>query len=256
MINNKATHDDLRIRKVKKYGDTEIFISGYTSYIWNLILHNHKLALRLILADYLRFQMAMGAWIENAFFRFGHGSSTTGLILSFCSFFWLLVFNSNNVWIIFKPVMTFIAPTVPLWSEADTLYRLVFVEIHSKSILIFSFVFLVVSLVHVGMIWGRKGEGHSYRTSIFDVGGARSATKRGQSWILVGLTLLLKGRRVNEYMVCGIIEPAIASAVGYLFWKAGDTWMATLLWYGAFSVAFQQLLDHAHYMQQKALLNI
>lgn len=136
--------------------------------------------------------------------------------------------------------MVFISPLLVFFKDGSTLYRLIIIDIHSNSMLVFSILFCVLTIVHSVIIKAKKGN--------------KSSTKRGESWLYIGLSKLM---RINEYVVCGILEPLIVAAIGYCFWAYGDDlWFALLLCLSAFSTAMQELLDEAHHSKNQSVLDM
>ncbi len=217
------------IRKVKKYGDLAIWWGFYNSKIWGMFLYQSHKVFPEILKTYIRFNAAMLAYSVNAIFRFRFGYQSTGGLMSLSTLSMLIGFNSNHIWTAFKPFMVFVNPVIPFFTSKEELFRLVFIDIHSKTLLYFTIGFAVLTLIHTGMIYLKKGN--------------KDATKRGESWLFF---LLSKVLLVNEIFICMIIEPAIIIFTGIAFWKWGhDIWAGVYFCLAGLSVFGQQMLDEA-----------
>ncbi len=239
-METKQSNNEFNGRKVKFFGDLEIFHGAYNSKIWMMLIFKTDMALLEILKTYFRFSTAILAYSVNAFFRYRFGVATTGIVMSIMSLSLMLSFNSKLVWIAFKPLIIFINPFLPFLKDKDELYKLIAIDIHSQNLLIFTVFFTVLTLIHTGMIYFKKGN--------------NNLSKRGKSWLYTGLSKFIL---VNEYFICGVVEPAITISVGLGIWKWGeDIWFGVYLCLAGLAVATQQLIDASHQAHNRLILNM
>ncbi|MEQ9230552.1 MAG: hypothetical protein RIF46_07700 [Cyclobacteriaceae bacterium] len=226
-------NSDLKItpRKTVKVSDLEIIHGAVTTKFWHTFLYKHwSEFVVLSLRQYFRFNRAMMASLHWCVFRFKPGSHTMGSMsigaaLSFC-----FSLNSTHVPILFKPFAAFVVPFLPFFKTQEELYRLVVVDVESQFVLIYTGVFLIASLVHVVIIWIGKSN--------------PSLSKRGESWIALGLS---KWMKVDEFVISGIFEPLISVCIGVALLKfSGDVYGCVFMVLIGVSEATQQILDKAH----------
>lgn len=241
MRTEQSNHDDLRhIRKVKKYGDSSIYRSCYNAEFLKMIWEKKKGAYGFLLFNVIQLIIGALAYSQNAVFRRKFGFQTTGMALSFIALSVSIVWNSALLPGFFKPLFVPATPLFLVFKDWDTLWRYLTVEITSLSLLIYSAGLLVFSVVHVAMIYFKKGND--------------SPTKRGESWIY---SLVSKRLKVNEYLICGVVEPGIMMLIGLWYWTyTRDHSFAIYLWCCAGAVAVQQLADVSEQAQRRAILNI
>lgn len=231
--------DPIRLRKVKRYGDYFIFWGAY-NYPWTRLIAYPSNGLLQAIKIYSRFSVAMMAYSVSAFFRFRFGHGVTGVAMSVATINMLLGFNSNNILILFKPFMTFVNPVLPFFLSGEELYRFTFVEIHSKSLLIFTLLFSALTAIHTGMIYFKRGN--------------EDASKRGESWIYA---LLSKFMLVNETFIQMIVEPALTILLGIAFISWGqDLWAGVYFILAGASVAYQQAIDAAYNAFNKSIIDM
>jgi len=225
-------------RATMKVGDLAIIHALFQGKIWHVFFNEHwSKFVGLVLKGYLCFTRAMLAFQLWSVFRYKPGYQTMGIVLIVASVCFLLGYNSAHVPESLKPFAFLIVPFVPFFNTPEELYQLVFVDIESKSMLVYSGIVTLSSLAHLVTIW---------------VGGNSSITKRGESWIALGLSKFMK---VNEYVICGLLEPLIVTGIGLAVWKLGDDLhFAVFLFLTAFSEAVQQLFDKALQAEKDSML--
>lgn len=229
METRSASEESFTSRRVKLYGDLAVWHGFYSSKVWNMILYRRDKLLPEILRTYFQFNTAMLAYSVNVIFRYRFGSQTTGLIMSIVTLSMLIGFNSNNIWIIFKPIMLFINPIIPFFKDGDDLYDLVFVEIHSMTLLVFTIIFTLATLMHTIMIYIGMGNAET--------------TKRGDSWLYI---LISKYMPANETFIAMIVEPLISILIGVAFFKWGDDkWAGVYFCLAGLAVFGQHMLDES-----------
>jgi len=230
MITKNASDETFTSRRIKLYGDLAIWHGFYTSKIWNTILNNRDRILPEILKTYFQFNTAMLAYSLNAIFRYKFGSQTTGLLMSISTLSMLIGFNSENIWVIFKPIMLFINPIIPFFKDGDEIYDLVFVEIHSVSLLVLTIIFTLSTLTHVTMIYSDNGND--------------SPTKRGDSWLHILISKYYKS--ANETFIAMIVEPLISILIGVVLFKWNDDkWGGVYFCLAGLAVFGQHMLDES-----------
>ena len=222
-------------RATMKVGDLAIIHALFQGKVWHTFFNEHwSKFVGLVLKGYLRFTRAMLAFQLWSIFRYKPGYQTTGILLVVASVCFLLGYNSAHVPELLKPFAFLI---VPFFAAPEELHNMVFVDIESEYMLIYSGIFTLSSLAHLVTIW---------------VGGNSSITKRGESWIALGLSKFMK---VNEYVICGLLEPSIVTGIGLAVWKLGDDLhFAVFLFLIAFSEAVQQLFDKALQAEKESTL--
>ncbi|MEQ9264178.1 MAG: hypothetical protein RLN81_03095 [Balneolaceae bacterium] len=225
-------------RSTMKVGDLAIIHALFQGKIWHVFFNEHwSKFVGLVLKGYLRFTRAMLAFQLWSVFRYTPGYQSVGILLFLSSLSFLMGYNSIHVPELLKPFAFLIVPLVPFFSTPEELYQLVFVDVESKSMLVYSGIFTLSALAHLVTIW---------------MGGNPSITKRGESWIALGLSKFMK---VNEYVICGLLEPLIVTGIGLVVWKLGDDLhFAVFLFLIAFSEAVQQLLDKALQAEKDSML--
>ncbi|MEM8861982.1 MAG: hypothetical protein AAGD96_26980 [Chloroflexota bacterium] len=239
--NNTSLNNGPNKRKVGKYGDSDIFYGAYTSDLWLGIFKKPAIALWITFFQWLKFNIASMAWSANCLIKFKFGYQSLGFFLYLATLISMVVYNSQHIWLIFKPFVAFAAPVAPFVFSAEELYRYIFIEIHSTSMLIFTFIYALLGLIHVVMTYFRKGN-------------ENDTSKRGDSYLYKLLRLKL---HINEYVVCGWVEPILISCVGVCFYVfGGDVYFAGWLIVSALCVWFQQSVDKAHQLHRDSQLGI
>ena len=142
--------------------------------------------------------MAFQMW---SVFRFKPGYQTMGIILILCSFCFLISLNSTHIHPLLKPFGMFAIPFMPFLNSPEELYELVVVDVESQYLLIYTALFTLTSIVHLFTIW---------------IKGNKSITKRGESWIGLGLSKFMP---VNEFVICGLLEPLIMMGLGKYYFR-------------------------------------
>lgn len=241
MRTDKSQHDQIKhIRRVKKFGDSSFFKALYDAEFLKLLWGKKPGTQGFLLFNIIQLVIAALAYSQNAIYRRKFGFQTTGMALSFIALSVSLVWNSALVHGFFKPLIVPATPFFLIFKDWETLWCYLTVEITSLSLLIYSAGLLVLSLVHVVMIYFKKGN--------------ESPTKRGESWIY---SLVSKRFKINEYLICGIVEPGISILIGLWYWSYTlDHSFAIYLWSCAGAVAVQQLADLSEQAQRQAVLNI
>ena len=238
MITKKSNHN-IKPRKTVKISDAAILWGAYKTSFWKTLLYKSSNETFLLLfKQYVRFNKAVLASMLWLPFRFKAGSQTMGILSMVCALGFLLSYNSVHVPVLLKPLAIFIIPLLPFFKTSEELYSLTFLEIHSHYVLIYTGLFVVSGSIHLILIWFGYSD--------------KSLTKRGNSWIV---WILSRWMPVNEFLICGLIEPIIAITVGVLVWKnTGDVHFAILMLLIAVAEAAQQLLDKSYQLHTESIL--
>ena len=239
MITEQSNHN-IKPRKTVKISDAAIIWGAYTTLFWKTLLYKSwSETFLLFIRQYLRFNKAILASLFWSPFRFKAGSQTIGLISMIFAASFLLSYNSVHVPILLKPLATFCVPFSPFFKTQEELYQLLFVDIHSQFLLIYTGMFIVSACIHLIMIWLGKSN--------------PSLTKRGNSWLVLGLSRLMP---VNEFVICALVEPLIVVGIGFAAWKyAGDVHFLVFMILIALAETAQQLLDKSYQTHMQSILN-
>jgi uncharacterized Tic20 family protein len=217
-------------RNTVKISDLAIIFGATTTSFWKTLFYKtwDEFAL-LCLKQYFRFNRALSAFQMWCVFRVKPGYQTMGVLVILASLGFQIGYNSTNVANIFKPFGMFFGPPLIFFKTRDQLYELIFIDIESKVLLVYTIVFTLCSLTHLIMIWAGKGN--------------KSITKRGESLIVKGLS---KYMRVDEFIICGLLEPLLFIALGFASWKlADDIHFFGFTLFTGLSELSQQVLDRA-----------
>ncbi len=234
------TPPDLNLRKVDRYGDLPILLQFFTNKNWMMLFSKREQSKlwSILFSKYFKCCTAMSAYSVGALLRFRHGSQSRGLLMFTFTLSYILVFNSETVWIVFKPVMVPIAPLLPLFCDGDKIFKWGFEDIHSTGLLIYACTFAIASLTDIVFTW--IGLGNS------------DLTKRGNSWIYILISKFTD--TIDERLVQILIEPVIIAAIAFIPWALGDLAFAIFLWMGSISMFTQEALDEAWTVKNRALI--
>ena len=233
MITSKTNHD-FKPKKARKLGDMALMYGAMNTPFWGLLFFKPKAALWLIAGQFLRANAVILSYGLTAITRFKYTSMTAGLGLTVSFLCIVLAYNSIYVWKVFTVFVAFAVPFFPIWTETTDLYRLVFVDIHSQGLLIYTGVFTLASLTHTVMIYAGKGNQH--------------ISKRGESWLYLLLDKLLSRYiPVSEFFICCFVETSLAVGAGLLLWSSGiDPYFGALLILMGANEVLLQLVDKSH----------
>ncbi|OEK01143.1 hypothetical protein BFP97_06305 [Roseivirga sp. 4D4] len=241
MRTEESNYDDIKISRNRKIGDTSIIYGIVNSqFLRMIILKEGAKAWYEQLQYYRQFMTALLALSPSVFFRRLFGAETCGFLTTLCGLNFILVFNSINIPIIFKPIVALFSPLLVFFKSGEELYDLVFVEVHSQILIYVAALLATLSLIHTTMIYAGFGN--------------KKMTTRGESWIY---TWISKYRSIDNFTVQGVIEPILTIIIGFVFWElAGDLWAAVYLWISASCVAIMQLTDKSAQMKDQAILDM
>lgn len=227
-------------RTTVKVGDLAIIHGAITTSFWKTLFQKRwRKTLLLVVMQWICFSRAIMAFQMWALLRYKPGGQTMGIVSILASLCFGLAFNSTAIPSMLAPLAIFAAPFLPIYMSPDELFAMVFIDIQSPALLIYQGIFLLASLIHLNKIWfGRSNE---------------SLSKRGDSWIYAWLA---KRRPINEFFICGVVEPGLIMGLGALAWGCfDDQCFGLYLILIASAEAIQQILDKAHQLQKQALIN-
>lgn len=238
MITNES-NINIKPRATIKVGDLAIIHGATQTQFWKTLFNKHWTEFMILaLRQYLRFNRAMMGFQMWSVFRFNPGYQTTGILLTLASLCFLLSFNSVHVPIWLKPFAMFAVPFVPFFKSPEEIYQLVMTDVESQFLLIYTGLFTLTSVAHLFTIWIARGN--------------NSITKRGESWIGFSLSRLMK---VDEFVICGLLEPLITIGIGIAAWKlVGDLHFGVFMLLIALSEASQQILDKSYQAHTESIL--
>ena len=187
----------------------------------------------------LRFNKAVSALQMWCVPRFRPGTQTIGIMAFAYALSFAVGYNSMQIHWVFKPFSALITPFMLLGKSWEEIYEFLFIQIESQLLSGYIVCFSLCCVSHIVMIWVGKGS----------VG---SMSQRGQSWL--GL-LLSKFMSVNEFFICGIVEPLIYIGVGVSAWYyLHDAYFGSYMIIIALAEASQQILDKAYDEHTKSVL--
>lgn len=227
----KASDRNINGRKTVRISEMAIVYGMINSPIFKPRNKNNRgNKLFLLLQQFFRFQRAVFAMMHWSVWRYKGGSQTIGVLaiaVAFCS---ISGINSIHLAPYWKPLAIGIVPIIILTTPWDTLLVYWKQDITSSFIFFYSIVFLLSAIVHLVMTW--LGKGNS------------SSTKRGESWLVL---ILSQYTKVNEYFICGIVEPLSSIGIGLLLWFAyNDLYGCIFMCVIGLSEGIQQLIDQSH----------
>ena len=224
----------VKTRVIKKYGDSAIMLGFYTTEWWNnLLKEGGKMAFWKIFISSLKFVLALFADAIGSIFRYKHGIMSKGWILTFYTVFLIVLFNSSACYHVLKPFLFWFVPFLG-FAGVDWIIIWTLGEIHSFQLLVFAFVYMLFSVVHVIISYVRNE--------------TEDASKRGDSWLYQ--YLFRHTGFVPESVIQIVLEPFLAFIMGWYFWQSGDAVFGAFLCIAALSMFSQDYLDWAHQQKQ------
>ena len=226
------SNKNLSGRKTIKIGDLAVIYSLIYSPAYKyLFTKQWPKIIDLCVVYYFRFSRALYAFIYWSPIRYKIGSQTVGvfaLLLGAANC--MIGYNSQEVHNIFKPFSLFITPFLLFGRPKEAWLDFICVNIESKFLLFYSGGVLLSGFVHLMMIWMGKGN--------------KSMSKRGNSYLVLFLSKRIK---VNEYFICGVLEPLFFIGIALLLWfEFDDRHGAIFLGVATLSETIQQLLDQVN----------
>ena len=181
-----------------------------------------------LLGQWFRFDRAILASAHWSMWSIKPGSQTMGILsVAFVSLS-IVGLNHSEIPIYLKPFSIIVVPIAMMRTDSFEWTFYWKYDYESAFLLWYSVVFTLISLVHLVMIWLDKGN--------------QSMTKRGQSWLVL---LLSKYMTVNEFFICGIVQPVICMLLGiFLLNQYDDTYACIFLCVTSLAEASQQMVDN------------
>lgn len=229
---------NIKPRNTLKVGDLAIIHAATKTKLWHTLFYkNWSEFVLLCLKQYLRFSRSIMAFQLWSVFRWRPGFQTMGLLSIGASLCVLLSYNSTHVEGWLKPVAMFIVPFVMFFKSPDEIYELIFIDVESRILLIYTILFTLSSLIHLVTIWVGKGN--------------KSITKRGES--LLGL-VLSKFMKVDEFVI-GLCEVLILMGLGLAAYQwADDPFFGLYTVFIGLAEASQLILDKAYQAHTESIL--
>lgn len=241
MISEESTTCSMR-RKTVKVSDQAIVWGMYSApYKKKLLQSSWEEFVAWVLWLVIRFNKATIALQMWSVLRFKPGSQTIGLLSFTWALSFVIGFNSTEIHWLLKPLSALITPFLIIGKSWDWIYELIFVSCESKFLMIYTILFGISGLVHIIILW-------------VGIDSMSSMSQRGQSWIGLGLSYLIP---VNEFVICGIIEPLIVIGLGVCAWHYYDD-----VYFGIYMISIalaegsQQILDKAYHEHTKSILKV
>ena len=231
---------NLSVRRTVKISDLDIIYGFVNSPVWKLFFSRYGLVkmIGLTIAHYFKFFRALLSLSHWSVIHFRAGSQTIGLLALLAALCLIIGFNSVAVTDYNKLFAVFITPYMLCSTPVAGWFDFIVLRVESQFLLIYGGLVLLSSLFHIIMIWIGKGN--------------LSMSKRGESYLVL---LLSRKFPVNEYFICGIVEPLFSVGLAALLWfQFDDMYGAVFLAAAALSEAMQQVLDQAQKQQLKSII--
>ena len=233
---------NLSVRRTVKISDLDIIYGFVNSPVWKLFFKKYWLikVIGLLIAYYLKFVRALLSLFHWSTIRFKAGSQTIGILALLAELSLIIGCNSTAIADYNKLFSVFIVPYILFTTPVTGWLNFIVHNIESQFLLIYGAVVLISSLYHILMIWIGKGNA--------------SMSKRGESYLVKFLSQYL---HVNEYFICGIVEPLFWMGIALLLWfQLEDLYGAVFLGLAALSEAIQQALDQANKQYLKSIVQM
>lgn len=227
MITKPSNHI-IKPRKTVKVSDLFIIWGAQTTPFWKtLFFKSRKEAFVMLLKQYVRFNRAAMAFQMWGLLRYKPGKNTCGMAILLFSLACMLGYNSAHVPDLLKPLAIFAIPVLVYTKTPEELYELVFIDIESQLLLMYSGLFTLSVLINLVLITLEKSN--------------LSDSKRGESWIVF---LFSKFMSVNPFFIRCYVEPVLYIGLGVFAWlQLGDGYFGSYMIFIALAEASQELLD-------------
>ncbi|MBO6496603.1 MAG: hypothetical protein JJ978_13605 [Roseivirga sp.] len=237
MITDESNRN-LPSRKGVKIGDFAIIHWAANGSLIKAFFNKTWLGFLLLCAkQYVRFSRALSALQMWSPFRYNPGYQTIGLLSIIASIGFQVGLNSTAVLDIFKPFGMFFIPVLICFKSPDEIYDFVWINVESQFLLGYTVLFTCFSAFHLITIW---------------TGGNKSLTKRGESLIMKALS---KSIKLDEFVICGLIEPLLFIAIGFVAWKlADDALFFGFTLFTSLSEFSQQILDRTYKAERDSIV--
>lgn len=196
----KKSNQTAKIRITPSFGDLSLFVQLMQSNIWRQLYMGDRKALWNIALWVISSKIDMFAQPLRAILRYDFGRHTTGVLMSVWALVLIIAFNVTHIVGWFFVFLPFGGPATVFLVPLETLISLVFIDIHSKPLMVLAIAFSIFQGTHLVRIYLERGNTTDHK-------------KRGQSWIV----MLLKSKlKINEVMFQCYLEPIIGLAIGYV----------------------------------------
>ena len=224
----KASKQYFPLRIFPEYGDAAILHSLFTSELWKALFTEKKLAVFVLLKNFMYWNMAMFMSIATILFRYQLGQRTTGFVLYLSTLFTLVIYNSTEIVFFLKPLAFPVVLALPFFIKGQV-WDWVFTDIQSPALLVFTGLYALMGLVQCVLIYAGKGNSE--------------LNKRGNSYLFL---LLHRLGLKNELVVQAFIEPVVLGLTAWLLYTLGEISFAIVLGFSALSLFFAEIMDYAH----------
>ncbi|MDW3191259.1 MAG: hypothetical protein R8G66_02810 [Cytophagales bacterium] len=240
MITDEANSKSSSHRKTVKISDHAIVWGGYSSGFSKMLFQKTwDEFITWLVWLVLRFNKAVSAMQMWCVARFKPGSQTLGITAFAYAWGFAVGYNSMQIHWVFKPFSALIIPFMLFGKSWPEIYQFLAVNVESQLLAGYIVLFSLCCLIHIVMIWMGKGSDGSM-------------SRRGQSWIGLALSKFMS---VNEFFICGIVEPLIYICVGVSAWYyLHDGYFGSYMIIIALAEASQQILDKAYDEHTKSVL--
>ncbi|NQZ75054.1 MAG: hypothetical protein HRT61_02940 [Ekhidna sp.] len=240
-VGSKASNRDFKTRKTIGVSDWHLFDAAQRAALFKKLFREpYQKVLFACFFLWLRFSKAISAmpfWCNTGYKA---GIGTMGIFANSCAIINLIGWNSTYVPFYLKPFSLLVLPFTPFFYEGEELVEMA-ISFESEFLAVWTGLFMLTSTTHLIMIWFKKGN--------------KSQSKRGESFLRYLLLKVFKS--VDDYVICGVIQPIIGVSVGvWLIHQYGDAIGGTVLLLGSLAEMHQQAVDHAAYVKTKGILNI
>jgi len=240
---NKPSNNDFRPRR-RCFGDAALIFGLMKTPVLALLIVNFPRGVYMLMGQWLAFNHAMLSYSMTCIFRYRYGVNNIGIGLAASTIGLIAVYNSIHVqWKALSAFVWVSIPALPFFYEWQTLFQWVTVDLHSPYLLYWGAGIAGFSIIHIAVAY--LSGGHS------------DVTKRGESWLLTLLRMIL-GRtklKVSEFFVCCFMECGIVFGIGYYFWVyESDMYMAAYCALVASSEVIQQLRTKTSELHRRVIL--
>lgn len=231
----------IKFKKGRKLSDASLLHGFKNSPIWKLLFFKPSEAFWMLLIQYLEANAQLVSYLYTAVTRCRHGQLVCGLVLTGMGLSFGLAFNSTHVWPGLAPFAAFAVPVLPFFKDADELYQLAAVDIHSPALLIYCGVFVLSSLVHIGMCWFGAG--------------SENDGLRGYSYIYLLIDRLLgKYVKVGQFFIQFLEALLFITIAGYLWYQKIDPYFGSFVIIISVNELFLLLSEKSRAMHIKPLI--
>lgn len=184
---------------IPKFSDADILRVVIHSDFWRTLFLRQKEAIWMFAKAIFNIKLEMFISPIRMVLHGSHGRRTTGVFIVVMSCLMMIGFNAKTPWGIAANLFPFAAPILPFFMTPAQLTDSTFGEIRSANMMYFWMGYLVISSIHLLVIYKQKVD-------------VIPPTKRGVSWLYL---FVFKHIYIPENFVILIIEPILVVAIGY-----------------------------------------